>query len=543
MSRFIAALAALYLSFTAVSADPLDDLQSTIQASDRDGAMALLAGAETPALRRDMMWALAASHPDTRAFTKGWAEAEPDNPAALTARAWSLYRAAFIIRGPYINAYTWPRSLATASEMLDQAFGLAEQALALDPSYLPASDAVIVIGEVSGHVRESEAEAARILKVAPNRHSLTLAASSVVEDWLGRVSVKKHLCDEYAAEVSDAPGYTAEMCVIDAVFFVKSCCEHDLAWASERIGAYIDDPLMEETVIAAALAYRLAPDQLDHLRERLSAEGRLTVRLALIGREDALSMPYEAGTDDPAPDLDMLDAALARDLAAATTAADRDPGDPEALEELSYHYSVAREIALRRTGRYQVPPPEGIEDDIEAVLAAAKARTEDLKARALILVSAAPQNVDALIFAGLTIYDHLPDPLEAALWRQAVLRNAVLYANYRGETFGTYLIGTKFDRRVLEDKITNGTAPDYDDTALVEAFDCPYIAALRLFDATCQDHGQDRDYCFSLAGLAYEDEFLTEESPMVLSEQLGTCEAERTGPLDDLWFLETDIGL
>ena len=56
--------------------------------------------------QRDLVWALAATAPETAAFTKAWVAAQPDNPTALTARAWSLYWAAAKIRGERIRRWT-----------------------------------------------------------------------------------------------------------------------------------------------------------------------------------------------------------------------------------------------------------------------------------------------------------------------------------------------------------------------------------------------------------------------------------------------------
>jgi hypothetical protein len=61
--------------------------------------------------------------------------------------------------------------------------------------------------------------------------------------------------------------------------------------------------------------------------------------------------------------------------------------------------------------------------------------------------------------------------------------NAVLYANYRYDIVGDYATSSKYGRLELEQLIEQGKAPSYSDAELTEVFDCPYIRALRLFEA------------------------------------------------------------
>jgi hypothetical protein len=528
--------------FQTATADPLDDLFAAAQAGDSTAVEALIDGAETPQLRRDMMWALAASHPDTRAFTKSWADAEPDNPVALTARAWSLYREGFIIRGVASVRDTWPASYATARPMIAESYELAERALALDDTYLPASDAVIMIGEVSGHMDRSAEEAARILDLNLNRHSLVIAASSVRPNWLGTIAVKTDLCDAYAEKLRDAPGYTAEMCVIDAIFKSNLCCDDQKTWALDRLGDYIEEPLMEETVLQAAATHSLTPEQADRLRAKLIAEDRLTVKVAVSGRPADLWQPYAAGTPGMA-DFDAIKAALKRELAAALVAADRDPGDPATVRQVGYYYEIATQLELRDVGYYEIPPPADIEAKYFAVMDQKKLYDADKKARAFRLLKAAPRNLDALDLAATTIDDHLPDPLQSAIWTHALYTNAIAYSNYRYDIVGGYLLGTKFDRSSLEGRSKAGRAPKYSEAELTEAFDCPYVRALRLFDAACDAADLDQKTCYQNVGLSRESEYTAEDSTFVRVQSEGTCVTEREGSLESLRYEEIDLGL
>jgi hypothetical protein len=522
-------------------ADPLDDLFAAAQTGDAARAERIIKAAETPKLRRDMMWMLGGSHPDLRDFTRDWAEAEPDNPVALTARAWSRYREGFLIRGTDSSANTWPASLAEGSSLIREAYALGERALQLDPTYLPASDAVIIIGEVSGNMARSQEEALRILDTAPNRHSLVIAASSVRKDWWGRIGVKTDLCDTYATKVSDAPGYTSEMCVIEAIYKGSSCCTDEMQWASERVGAYVDEPLMEETILMAAARNHLQPEAAARLRDRLAAEGRLTVSVALSGRPEIIHMPYRVG-EDPMTDFNAVKAALDRDLVAAKAAADRDPADTTTLSRLNELYRVTALLTKREAGYFQDPPPDDIVQKLDFVAAQERDFMDDMKARTLTLVTAAPHSPESLVFAGSQLNDHLPDPLESAVWRRGLYTNAALYGNYRYDILGELVVGIKFDRSDLERKAENGKAPDYGDAVLTQTFDCPYIRALRLFDAACNAE-EDVARCYQNVGLWRDAEFTDFDSVLRTSEARGTCEAERTDPVESLRYEEVDLGL
>jgi hypothetical protein len=542
LSRFLAVFLFCLSTIVPALADPLDELFTAAQTKDAARAEAILAAADSPKLRRDMMWMLGGSHQDLRDFTQHWAEAQPENPVALTARAWSRYREAFLIRGQDSVRNTWPASLEQASPMLREAFGLADRALRLDPTYLPASDAVNIIGEVSGNMARSEEEGRRILEVAPNRHSLVIAASSVRRDWLGRLGVKTGLCDTYASQLPDAPGYTSEMCVIDAIYRGNSCCSDEREWAAERVSDYVDEPLMEETVLMAAAKQQLSPEAATRLRDRMIAEDRLTVAVALSGRPEIIHLPYRVGAD-PLTDFEAIKIALQRDLAAARTAADRDPGDKQTVARLGELYRIATVLAQREVGYFQDPPPDDIVEKLDAVWAEGKAYTDEMKARALALITIVPRNRDSLLFAATYLDDHLPDPLESAVWRRALYTNAVLYGNYRYDIVGDLVMGIKFDRSNLEREAKHGKTPAYGDDVLTQSFDCPYVRALRLFDASCETSGVDLNICYQNVGLSREAEFEDFDGVFQKAKERGACEAERTGPVESLRYEEIDLGL
>ena len=213
------------------------------------------------------------------------------------------------------------------------------------------------------------------------------------------------------------------------------------------------------------------------------------------------------------------------------------------MEDLGYYYQIATSLELRDAGYLQIPPPDDILDRYNVVMDQANFYKADMKGRALTMVRISPRNRDALLFAALTVDDHFKDPLESATWRQGLFTNAVLYANYRYDILGTYVLGTKFDRSSLEQKSKYNRAPTYSDAQLTDAFDCPYVRALRLFDAACKASDVGYEECYRNVGLSREREYSDVESTYVRVQAAGRCTAEREGSIESLRYKEVDLGL
>jgi hypothetical protein len=242
-------------------------------------------------------------------------------------------------------------------------------------------------------------------------------------------------------------------------------------------------------------------------------------------------------------DFPALRMVLDRDLAKAWRQADLDPANPAVLNELSWLYFVSVQLARREAGFYDISPPADIEARYTAIAELEEANAADLSARAMVAVKATPRNVRVLQFGMVAIQDARPDPLEAAIWRHSLGTNAILYSNCRIDIIADFLQSTRYDRGILEDKIAAGDSPSYTSDQLDAAFDCPYIRALRLFEASCDREGLGLDDCYASWGLSPETDFPPEESIPAQAEVRGVCEAERRGSIADLLYQEIDLGL
>lgn len=104
--RRILLILATFLAAPSAQADAIKTLLKAAHAADFAGVEVQIKEAPDRTAQRDLVWALAATDPDTAAFTKAWVAAQPDNPTALSARAWSLYWAAAQIRGERVRRHT-----------------------------------------------------------------------------------------------------------------------------------------------------------------------------------------------------------------------------------------------------------------------------------------------------------------------------------------------------------------------------------------------------------------------------------------------------
>lgn len=119
--------------------------------------------------------------------------------------------------------------------MNGEALSLAEQAIRLDPRFLPASDAVIVLSVISVQGEAALAELERIMALDPNRHSLVLTASNLTPTWGGSVELMLALCADFAGQVADVPDYTPDLCLAQSILrgrvWGESCAN---AWLRAR---------------------------------------------------------------------------------------------------------------------------------------------------------------------------------------------------------------------------------------------------------------------------------------------------------------------
>lgn len=519
----------LTLSFAArLQADPLDALLAAAHDGNRATVESLIREAPDRTAQRDLVWALAATDPDTVAFAKDWAAAETGNPVALSARAWSLYWAASQVRGERIRRHTYPPLLEEAQRMYRQALDLAQRAAKLDPRFLPASDAVIRIAVSAGRQEVALAELERIMALDPNRHSLVLTASALTPAWGGSFDLMQGLCGQYAGLVADVPGYDFDTCLAQAI--LRGNMSGDLRdVAISVIAPKSDAPFLEREILKLARDHALPFEAVERLSARLADEGRMSVFVLLSWTQDLLQfgeLPDKAG----------FEAALKLDLAMARKTADRDPGFLTPLRDLIDLFQIEYDFLSFQVLNKANPSEAATQR--EALLLR---QAEELDQRARRLLALTPRDSDVLQFAVDHIRTPDPDPLEADRWAINLLNNAAIYASYQERQTGKIVVQAKERYARMRERMASGEVPAYSDAQLDEVYLCPYFRAVRIVDAICSDHEWGEEACLLESVLQAPSDSSLDSTLYSEIVKRGACKSDRDAPLEDLLYQRIDV--
>jgi hypothetical protein len=519
---------------TQVLADPVDDLLVSVDAGDTAGVERQVRAADGLQGQTLLLWWLASSHPDMRAFVRSWAEREPDNPIALIGYGWSLHREGYRLRGKNTVAHSWPASLNAAEERFDAAFELAEAAVRAEPDFDAGVWALLAFGRPSGNAAEAMAEAERVLATRPNGLILREALALQSPAWGGSLAGAEDLCERYAGQLSGDEALTVEGCLVLAGFSGGQPDE-TLEWARGQLGDYLDHPLFATIFADLAHDQRLPDALIEPYREARIADGTLTLDAALLGTDSPLTLPE-------LPQPDIITPAFTRDLAYGLRFADRDPANPEAVEQLAALYDVADLLGMQSYGAFSPTPPA----DAESM--AAKHREEmaglrdDLSRRALAALEETPQNPSALMLAAELVRKRYQDRLETARWRLSLAGNALVYTDHLYTELRNYI---RINRNIspwFEVDLKAGRS-DYTQAELDDVFTCPLIRAVRLLDEACEKEGLPIEQCYVQSSTTISALHAGPDSPFDSAEFRGACLAEREGPLQSLRFTEVDPDL
>ena len=526
MFRHFLLILATLLAAPSAQADPVETLLDAAHAADYARVEAQIVDAPDRTAQRDLVWALAATDPDTVAFTKAWVAAQPDNPTALTVRAWSLYWSAAQIRGDRVWRHTWRPLLEEADRMTGEALALAEEATRLDPRFLPASDAVIVLNVISGQGEAALAELERIMALDPNRHSLVLAASNLTPSWGGSVELMQALCSHFAGQVDDVPDYTPDLCLAQSILRGQVWGEMK-DWAIVVVEPQADKAFLEREVMALARDHVLPLNAIALLRARLEAEGRPSVYPILAPNKDLLRM-------GDLPDKPGFATALEQDIAKASLAADRDPGNPSALADLAELFRI-EDLFIEGQVLNTFDPTEAEREANAKQLADLRLRrATDLDLRARRLIDLAPRNTAAIEFASKHVRASGNDPLALDRWALSALMNATIYAKYQEQQAGKVVLEAKSRYQALREGMAAGTAPAYSDADLDEVYLCPYIRAVRIVDAICAEAERGVEACLLDSVWSAPSESGLKQTLYSDISHRGACKAELEASVQDL---------
>ncbi len=189
----------------------VEDVRVALDARAFDDLEDLFSQAHSIALeRRDfttlqsvylVLWNTA--HLDRYAITEEWHAAHPESAYPLVGLAHMNMKLAWEIRGTADAQMVTRRAAAGFDDQIDMAHAHATEALALDPTFLPAFDAAIAVAGHRGHPRDVLPLLRQTVDIGPTRQTLWRALGSVSPTWGGTLDMGEAICAEIGPEVPD----------------------------------------------------------------------------------------------------------------------------------------------------------------------------------------------------------------------------------------------------------------------------------------------------------------------------------------------------
>ena len=169
---------------------------------------------------RNLQKGFLTTHPHMIEFTSRWMQEYPFSPYAATVRAFQLNNAAWDMRGGGYVSETHPDALDAFYELREEGQRLARFAYTSARSYIPASDAFLVLEFANQSMADNElfAEVKRIMRETPNTGTLYRALRMGDPNWGGDgIRMVREYCANFASLISDIEGYTTDVCVADQI--------------------------------------------------------------------------------------------------------------------------------------------------------------------------------------------------------------------------------------------------------------------------------------------------------------------------------------
>lgn len=343
MLRLFAFLA--LLATPAQAAISFDALRSLVLAGDFAATDAALAqahaeytAAHTPDAERALYNVFALSDPAIGQFALDWARDQPDNPRALTAKAWNLYAWGNILRGTRTVNKTSTEAMTALTNRHTAAFPLFEKATRLQPNLIPASDGLLRLTATLGKKSLIPLELERVMTSQPNRGSLMRAMVALAPQWGGRPEQVNLLCDRYAPMITDVKDYTPDVCRIDAVYYASFWQGDQRAAAHQRL-MFTLNPILDYARHADMMDGLMTPEETLAALQSIKSERPLGSDEAQKLDLTLINVNKTAPNDAKFPE---YAAALLREIPLGQVALAQDPLNPVLLHRyISLLYDAA----------------------------------------------------------------------------------------------------------------------------------------------------------------------------------------------------------
>lgn len=259
MHRIIAAIFFLLFATPALAFDfTPDDLRALIKANDAAGLEKKLDevqfAVQTESYsfedQRELYEVFMTTDPVVEQFIKDWGKLDVISPHLPAATFWNLYHHLWIARGDKSVRKTYRKAMERMYDYVSQANPLAQYMFEKFPDFAPGSYAVLRMQLFVGQGQDLEPLVEKVFEHATAYEALQLARHSVSPSWGGSIEQMYAICEKFAGRVTDRPGYSVEICKIEAVYIAKELGKQ-LTWAQMMLDKMSEDQMWEQRLIDA----------------------------------------------------------------------------------------------------------------------------------------------------------------------------------------------------------------------------------------------------------------------------------------------------
>lgn len=305
----------------AIYAGQVDWVETKLHAAQQ----AFEAGDITASDMRALFSVFSVTHPDLISFVEDWQDTRPGSPYAKVAKAWVYYRAGWIVRGYKSGDRTHPEAMEKHYSLHYDSLQLALEAYDANPKLIPASDAVILLGNTGGDKQRSFEVFDQAMQDVPNWGTIEKAFTFTHPGYGGSFEMGQAICEHYAPMAEHERSTLVRYCQI--VFLVQNTPVNDWPKQALTLLEQENDPALEHLKFIARLNnHPQSREDAEYLRDYIDEHGFDTLRRAKYYDE------YTANRHGFAPHYHQM---LEVEKARAKGALVHDPYSPELLDILS----------------------------------------------------------------------------------------------------------------------------------------------------------------------------------------------------------------
>lgn len=267
----------------------------------------------------------AVTHPDLISFVGNWREARPGSPYAKVAQAWVYYRAGWIVRGNKSARLTHPEAMEKHRLLHHDSLELALEAYEENPKLIPASDAIVLLGNTGGNKQKSFEVFDQTMQDVPNWGTIQRAFTFTHPGYGGSYEMGQAICEHYAPMAEHERNNLTRYCHI--AFLIQRNPTREWPTLALALLEEENDPDLDNLMFIARLNnHPQSLEDAEYLRDYSDKHGFDTLRRARY---------YDHNTANRYGFAPKYFEMLEREKIRATEALEHDPYSPELLDVLS----------------------------------------------------------------------------------------------------------------------------------------------------------------------------------------------------------------